>query len=525
MLETVREFAAEQLAATSEAESVARCHAAFYLALVEGLEPLLLAAERRRGMAQLVSEQDNLRAALTFGEAESERDGGELALRLAGALGQYWEQHGSYGEGLLWLRRSLAWGESGSQPARAQALTAAGRLAAQQGRDLAAARVFNDEAMDLWRALGDGRGMGIALYISAYVHQLLGNLETARAQTEESVARLRGHHELHLMNALAHHATVARLQGDLEAARQATEEMVALARALDDPWATGAAVGHQGHVAQDVGDYATAHARLEESLAIWRAVGTPWQMFITLNQSGHVAVVSGHYHEAEERYTESLAVAEEAGLIPTPSWRALAFVARMRGEFARATAYIGRIVEYYEPPIVRILAACLVDLAGIAQSLGEPEQAARRYGASAALFAPGNLPLWPPYMVRVYEQDVAAVRGALGEEAFAAAWAEGQAQSVEAILADALRTDDHPPPETERPSAFVSAHLPFPDGLTAREVEVLRLIAAGRSTREIAESLEISPGTVERHVTNLYAKIGAQNRADATAYAFRHGLA
>jgi DNA-binding CsgD family transcriptional regulator len=64
----------------------------------------------------------------------------------------------------------------------------------------------------------------------------------------------------------------------------------------------------------------------------------------------------------------------------------------------------------------------------------------------------------------------------------------------------------------------------MPDGLTAREVEVLRLIAAGCSSREIAERLVISTHTVERHITHLYQKIGARGRADATAYALRHGL-
>lgn len=65
----------------------------------------------------------------------------------------------------------------------------------------------------------------------------------------------------------------------------------------------------------------------------------------------------------------------------------------------------------------------------------------------------------------------------------------------------------------------------LPAGITVREADVLRLIAAGKSTREIADRLVISEGTVERHVTNLYDKIGARSRAEATAYAFRHGLA
>ena len=61
--------------------------------------------------------------------------------------------------------------------------------------------------------------------------------------------------------------------------------------------------------------------------------------------------------------------------------------------------------------------------------------------------------------------------------------------------------------------------------LSRREAEVLRLIAAGRSTRQVAQALFLSPRTVQRHVANLYPKIGAHNKAEATAYALRHGLA
>ena len=63
-----------------------------------------------------------------------------------------------------------------------------------------------------------------------------------------------------------------------------------------------------------------------------------------------------------------------------------------------------------------------------------------------------------------------------------------------------------------------------PAGLTTRELEVLRLVAAGHSNREIADILGLSLRTIERHINNLYAKIGARGKADATAYAFRHGL-
>jgi DNA-binding CsgD family transcriptional regulator len=65
----------------------------------------------------------------------------------------------------------------------------------------------------------------------------------------------------------------------------------------------------------------------------------------------------------------------------------------------------------------------------------------------------------------------------------------------------------------------------YPGGLTKREVEVLQLIAGGKSNSEIAEGLVLSVRTVERHITNIYAKINARGRADATSYALSHGLA
>ena len=69
------------------------------------------------------------------------------------------------------------------------------------------------------------------------------------------------------------------------------------------------------------------------------------------------------------------------------------------------------------------------------------------------------------------------------------------------------------------------AEIAYPSRLTAREVEVLRLIAAGRSNREMAEALCRSERTVERHIENIYRKIGAHSKADATAFAIRHHLA
>lgn len=64
-----------------------------------------------------------------------------------------------------------------------------------------------------------------------------------------------------------------------------------------------------------------------------------------------------------------------------------------------------------------------------------------------------------------------------------------------------------------------------PAGLTERELEILSILADGASNEAIARALSISARTVERHIGNIYLKVGAHNRAEATAYAFRHGIA
>jgi DNA-binding NarL/FixJ family response regulator len=72
---------------------------------------------------------------------------------------------------------------------------------------------------------------------------------------------------------------------------------------------------------------------------------------------------------------------------------------------------------------------------------------------------------------------------------------------------------------------MAATHALRPGGLSAREVDVLRLAAQGHTTREIAERLYISAKTADRHIQNLYTKIGASNRAAATRWAMEHGFA
>jgi DNA-binding CsgD family transcriptional regulator len=202
----------------------------------------------------------------------------------------------------------------------------------------------------------------------------------------------------------------------------------------------------------------------------------------------------------------------------------------------------------------------LVQLAGLAAE-GEPVRAAWLYGAAGLLegfqgkpvaapvpggealhrtdLAPPGLEM--PVAAPVRERDARdreAVRARLGAARFAAAHDLGAATPLDEAVSYALAPDQPLPAalaalETEvapRPSEGTGGHPAAtdarpPDGLSVREIEVLRLMAAGRTNREIADVLVISVNTVFRHVTHILQKTGASNRAEATAYAHRNGLA
>jgi DNA-binding NarL/FixJ family response regulator len=159
-------------------------------------------------------------------------------------------------------------------------------------------------------------------------------------------------------------------------------------------------------------------------------------------------------------------------------------------------------------------------IAVLALTCGCFETAARLFGAAAAK----ALSLGEPYLFPMrasFERATAAARAALGEDRFAGAWAAGESLTPQQADAEA-RAFLAATESTRVPTSSIdkaAAH-----GLTRREMEVLRLVAAGHSNREIADALFISIPTVKRHISNLLAKLGVTSRAAATEYARFHHL-
>jgi DNA-binding NarL/FixJ family response regulator len=173
------------------------------------------------------------------------------------------------------------------------------------------------------------------------------------------------------------------------------------------------------------------------------------------------------------------------------------------------------------------IASCLEGLAGVVVAEGEPVWAARLWGAAETLRETVGAPI-PPVERTDYERAVAVAHAKLGEQAFSAAWAEGRAMTLEQALAAQGRTSvptatPIPPADTSAPPA--KSPTTYPAGLTAREVEVLRLVAQGLTDAQVAEHLVISPRTVNGHLRSIYSKIAVTSRSAATRYALHHQLA
>lgn len=167
----------------------------------------------------------------------------------------------------------------------------------------------------------------------------------------------------------------------------------------------------------------------------------------------------------------------------------------------------------------RITAYALAGLGAVAGHHGDVEQAARLFGAAEALHERIGVPLLPAFLTR-HECQVQAVREQMDQDAFAATLAAGRTLPLEDAVAEARAVVAH-----QATDQVLTLQPPgSPEGLTRRELEVLRLIAEGHSNREIAETLFISRRTAAGHVANLLGKLGLPSRAAAAAFAVRHGI-
>ena len=262
LLEPIRQYAQRHLAASGEAEALRRRHAAYYVARAERAEQESWAAGRVEVFDWLEGELDNLRAVLGWSRAAP--DGAETGLRLAGALWRFWDDRAHLAEGRGWLTELLARaGSGGDLAARAQALFAASWLAMIQGDAVADAALV--ESVALWRAHGDARRLGRALWLLGLVRAHRDHEpEPTAAQESLAIARETGDRTLETWS-LWLLGELHRRSGDLERAAELFEQGLALARQPSLPH-IGQNLLSLGLLALQRGHVREATVRLRESL-------------------------------------------------------------------------------------------------------------------------------------------------------------------------------------------------------------------------------------------------------------------
>jgi len=508
-LDSIRQYAAERLTAAGETEAARDRHRDAILETAERHGELAL-AERRGPWSERIAlfrrydvEVGNVRAALAW---SLERGEIEAGLRICTALRTYWIVRGRVAEWAEWTDRFLALGAGLPAYVRGPALASRAQLAIG-ARDYAQAGEFALQAIEPCREAGDSFMEASALIALAESLSRAGRLNEAVERLDEvDVLAVDPGQEWNRAYALTSRGYLQIRRGRLREARELLDSGLAVMRDIGQLWGASAALIGLGRLAELRGDPAAARGHYTDVLPILDEIDARPELARAQAGLGRVALEQGDLRAAREALTASIGLSRASGIRLD--------VARALETFAELLAAEGDDRG-------------AVTLGGAAHALREA--AGGRAGTGARL-----------------EATLEPIRKRLGEPQVAQLWGEGVATSSDDAVRYALRAPepgavpaprpptgaerpDEPgpprPPGPARPVRRPEAGRPLatpvtpPSTLTAREREIVLLVARGLSNRGIADELVISPATVARHVTNILTKLGFSSRAQVAAWA------
>jgi non-specific serine/threonine protein kinase len=475
LLETIRQYAADRLVESGEERTLLQQHAFHFLDLVRefGSENALLGATAEACIARIERELDNIRTAFRWAMNAGEAS---LAIGLAEAMSHFWETRGYYREGRRWLEAVLVLSEAaGPKRTRAALLYGLARCAHRQG-DFDMGGALQQESLAISRAIDDPVGEANALFGLAFNASGRGQHELARTRYTEALSLYRrSGNRLREASSLVSLAVDALRRGDYALARSHSSAAGVLAQALGSERIRAGALQRFGEAAYAQGDFVVAERALREAVGILRRIGVQWRLGYTLEALAVLVADGGRREEAWGLLLEAAQVHQTTGEAP--------------GVISCVEALASLVAPH--APDVALTAA------------GAVEQTRHALGLQSSPRERQRLRSWQP-----------GARAALGGFEAEQAVQEGRLLPIDDALARVVQSGYRAPSKLSSRAG----------GLTLREREVLNLLAGGATNREIADALVVSIRTVERHVTNIYAKIGARGRADATAYALRHSL-
>jgi predicted ATPase/DNA-binding CsgD family transcriptional regulator len=472
MLETIREFALEQLITSGEAASIQRAHAEYYRGLTEYAEPQLIGNGVSIWLDRLEREHDNLRAALTWAVDRGEA---ETAHRLSGALWRFWFLRGHLHEGRKWLETTLAMQGKVHSSVKVKVLSGAGYLAATQS-DYARAQVLCETALELAQNLEDEQSLALALFGLANTANWGRNSARARSLFEASLE---------------------------------------IYRKLKDTWGVASTLAYLGNVLYFEGEYEAARPLFDEALILFRNMGQVWGIAFTLYSSGLLAInqkeLKSALRDLEQSQTYLRQLGDRRGLIRTTTGLAKIALEQKRLTIARglmleAMHFVREVGDNWS-------AAVILDLMGsFSVQQRQFELAAKLFGAAEALRVAINVPLSPAF--RDWQgDDLRLTRATLSSRNFALFWTEGKIQTAETVT------------QLFEKISFQTRVSQTPlDDLTVREIDVLRLVGEGLPDADIADHLSISVRTVNAHLRSIYSKLNVTSRTAAARWGMENGL-
>jgi predicted ATPase/DNA-binding NarL/FixJ family response regulator len=320
-----------------------------------------------------------------------------------------------------------------------------------------------------------------ALYVAGMMANYQGDHSSAELLLEESLGLFRDlEDKLGSAYALSNTGFAALGQGQHQRAVTLIEEAVHLFLEEEEKWGAAMMFGFLAVARRDRGDHGRAKRLAERGLALSREVGERQAISAALYTLATLAQAERDHERARDLFEEGLTVSAELGNETD-------------------------VAHYLE------------GLAAVAASEDRRVRAALLWGAAEALLEKIEVGVHTYVPDRfLHRSQVAAARGRLGEEAFEATWTQGRAMSleetIEYVLDRSTTLEETLTPET------------YPAGLSAREVEVLRLVAHGMTNAEVAEKLFISSRTVGWHLSSIYRKVGFSSRTEAARFAAEHDL-
>jgi non-specific serine/threonine protein kinase len=452
MLETIGAYAREKLERAAEAELFGNRHRDWFQQLAEAVRrdgQLTGSGER---LDRIAREHDNFRAAL---HGSLRQDHAAQALRFTYLLAYFWGVRSHWSEGRAWIERALETARLASEGAAppearltAQSLCALGMLAVGQ-RDFGAAQDVLTQSLGLYRRQARAQGldleaqdgMAVVLNYLGFAAYYQGDYPRAMAHYQEALALYRG---LEAPDGIGFTLTmmsrVAISQGQYGHAMQLGEESTAIGRTLNNTHLTSAALDVTGRALYSQGEFPRALARLEESLALAHELDFKQDVVDLLNKLGLVAFYQGDHGGALGRVDQALSLSQTLNysMGRACAWSTQAEVALAENNPARARQLLAESLAAFRQLGMKLhMLRCLEIQAAIDAAERQPVRAARLCGAAAAARAALGAPLPPPDRP-AYERAAASARAQLGEAAFAAAWDEGSAltleQAVEAPL-------------------------------------------------------------------------------------------